>query len=187
MPRLQLLSAVPLDHNRGTSLAGGGYPDVLPGIAIALLLALLLCVWTARQLGTSRFTAWLLLANVGVIVAVTLTPNRWVLDAEVATCDLSRIGPASIEVYRSSRDPILNVLMLIPLGVLIGQLDRRQHRSLLVVAAAMLPFAIELVQAVVAPLGRACQGGDVFDNLAGLLIGLAIGVVWRRARRATRT
>ena len=102
-------------------------------------------------------------------------------------CDLSRIGPASIATYLRFDDPTLNVLLFIPVGVLIGQLERRQHRGRLVVAAVMLPLGIEIIQALVTPLGRACEGGDVFDNLAGLLVGLAIGAGWRRARQATNT
>jgi len=143
-----------------------------------------LCGWVARRLGTGRVVAWLLLANLGVILAVTMTPRFW--GQEIAgigsvTCDLSRIGPASIGTYLHFDDPSLNILLFIPLGVLIGQLDRRQHRRSVLAAAVLLPVAIEIVQAVVVPLGRACQGGDVFDNLAGLAIGLAIGFVGRRA------
>jgi glycopeptide antibiotics resistance protein len=163
----------------------GGHPPIVPGIAIALLLALVLSGWVARRLGSRRLTAWLLLATLGVILAVTLTPSRWALEYGVAgsvTCDLSRIGPASLAVYLRFNDPTLNILLFIPLGVLIGGLDRRQHRRPLMVGAALLPFAIESLQAVVVPIGRACQGGDVFDNLAGLVVGLAIGAAWRHAR-----
>lgn len=159
-----------------------GYPPILPGIAIALVLATILCAWVARRLGTGRISAWLLLACVGIILSVTLTPSREALDVGVTgsiTCDLSRIGPASMAVYLRRDDPILNVLMLIPLGMVIGQLGRHQHRLGLAVAAALFPVLIEITQAVVVPLGRACQGGDVFDNTAGLAIGLAIGVMWR--------
>ena len=50
--------------------------------------------------------------------------------------------------------------------------------------ALLLPPAIEATQGVVVVLDRACQGGDVFDNLVGLGIGLiagwAIRSVWRR-------
>ena len=160
---------------------GGGYPPIFPGIALALVLAFLLCSWVARRLGTGRITAWLLLASLGVILAVTLTPSREALSTGASgpvTCDLSRIGPASLSTYLRRDDPILNVLMLVPLGVVIGQLRRRQHRLALALAAATLPIAIEATQAVVVPLGRACQGGDVFDNVAGLAIGLAIGAAW---------
>ena len=41
--------------------------------------------------------------------------------------------------------------------------------------AALLPFAIEFVQLAATPLGRACQGADVVDNMLGLALGLAAG------------
>jgi hypothetical protein len=165
-------------------LYGGSNLPMLPGIAIALVLALALSGWAARRLGTGRVAAWLLLANVGVILAVTLAPRPWGLESALggtASCDLSRIGPASLATYLSFDDPILNVLLFIPLGVLVANVDGRRQRRTLALGAAFLPLAIEIVQAVAMPLGRACQGGDVFDNLAGLVIGLAIGAVWRRA------
>jgi glycopeptide antibiotics resistance protein len=164
---------------------GDGYPPIFPGIAIALVLAIVLCTWVARRLGTGRLTAWLLLAFLGVILAVTLTPSREALGTGVTgqvSCDLSRIGPASLGTYLRRGDPILNVLMLVPLGLVIGQLDPRQHRRALALAAFLLPVAIEVTQAVVVPLGRACQGGDVFDNSAGLVIGLVLGVAWGALR-----
>ena len=44
-----------------------------------------------------------------------------------------------------------------------------------VVGAALLPLTIESIQLAATPLGRACQGGDVVDNLLGLALGLAAG------------
>jgi hypothetical protein len=155
-------------------------------VVVALVLALGLCGWAARRLGTGRVEAWLLLASIGVILAATLAPMPVGLESTLsglATCDLSRIGPAPLSTYLRFLDPTLNVLLFIPLGVMIGQLDGR-HRGRLVAAAAMLPLGIELIQALAVPLGRACQGGDVFDNLAGLIVGLVIGAAWRGARAA---
>ena len=63
---------------------------------------------------------------------MTLTPIRpdpRVGAAGIVTCDISRIGPASIGAYLPVHDPSLNVLLFIPFGVMIGQLDRRQHRG----------------------------------------------------------
>ena len=169
---------------------GAGIPRSPVAVLVAFVLALVLCGWVARRLGTSRVVAWLLLATNFVILAATLMPSRSALEPGVSgflTCDLSRIGPASVATYLLVSDPALNVLLFIPLGALIGQLDRPPHRGLLVVAAVILPFGIELVQALVVPLRRACEGGDMFDNLAGLAIGLAIGFAWRRARRTAQT
>jgi glycopeptide antibiotics resistance protein len=169
--------------------AGAGIPRSILAVVIVFAIALVLCGWFARRLGTSRVVAWLLLAATLVILAATLMPSRAALEPGVAgplTCDLSRIGPASVATYLLVDDQALNVLLFIPLGVLIGQLERRQYRGRLMVAAAMLPLGIEIIQALVTPLERACEGGDVFDNLAGLLVGLVIGAAWRRARRAAQ-
>ena len=152
---------------------------------LSLVLALVLCGWAARRLGTGRVEAWLFIASIGVILAATLVPQPFGVESHpsgIMTCDLSRIGPASLATYLKFNDPALNIVLFIPLGVALGQLDRRQHRGRLIAAAVMLPVGIELTQALVVPLGRACQGGDVFDNLTGLFVGLVIGAVWRRAR-----
>jgi hypothetical protein len=156
-------------------------------VVVALVLAFALRGWAARRLGTGRVEAWLLLASIGVILAATLAPRPSGLESDlsgITTCDLSRIGPASLATYLRFVDPTLNVLLFIPLGAVIGQMNRRQHRGRLVAAAALLPIGIELIQALAVPLGRACQGGDVFDNVAGLIVGLTIGAAWRRARGA---
>lgn len=166
----------------GPSL-GDGLPPMLPGVVAAILTATILSGWAARRLGTSGTVAWLLLASVGVILAVTLTPSRSAFEhgaTGVVTCDLGRVGPAALEIYLRFGDPVLNILLFVPLGMFISQLDH--HRRHLLLAAALLPFAIEVIQAVAVPLDRACQGGDVFDNLAGLVAGLALGTLWRRAR-----
>lgn len=39
-----------------------------------------------------------------------------------------------------------------------------------------LPFLIEGMQFFGAAIGRECQSADVFDNLAGLLLGFVVGV-----------
>lgn len=66
----------------------------------------------------------------------------------------------------------------------IGLLPASRARNGVVIMALLLPPAVELTQGVVVALDRACQGGDVFDNLVGLGIGLIAGwvirSVWRR-------
>ncbi len=165
----------------------GGYPPILPGLILALVASLLLSGPVARRLRTHRGIGWLLLMSLGAILAVTLTPSREAVAFGVqgtVGCDLSRVGPASLAVYARRDDPILNVLLFIPLGVVIGLLPTSRQKVLLIIGALLLPITIEGTQAVVVVLDRACQGGDVFDNLAGLCFGLvcgwAGGTVWRR-------
>jgi glycopeptide antibiotics resistance protein len=167
-----------------------GSPPVKPGLALALVLSVLLTPVVARRLRIARIHAWLLLISLGVILALTLTPSRAAVELGVQGtigCDLSRIGPGSWSTYARIDDPILNVLVFIPLGISIGLLPPSRTRRWLFVGAFLLPVAIETTQALVVALDRACQGGDVFDNLAGLVIGLALGLggglLWRWARR----
>jgi len=72
--------------------------------------------------------------------------------------------------------------------MLIGVLPRSPCRVPILVAAIILPFVIEGFQLVASPLGRACQSGDVIDNLTGLVLGLGAGwaIEWigRRTREA---
>ena len=86
--------------------------------------------------------------------------------------------------YLRVNDTSLNVLLFIPLGTLIGVLPRSPYRVPILIAAIILPFAIEVLQLVISPLGRACQSADVFDNLLGLTLGLGAGLLvsWIRWR-----
>jgi glycopeptide antibiotics resistance protein len=168
-----------------TDYVGG--PPILPGLVLAFIASILLTPLVARRLRVWRLHAWLLLISLGVILAVTLTPSRAAVELGVqgtVGCDLSRIGPGSWSTYARIDDPILNVLVFIPLGAAIGFLPPSRARRWILLGAVLLPITIETTQAFVVVLDRACQGGDVFDNLAGLVIGLAIGLVagsvWRR-------
>jgi glycopeptide antibiotics resistance protein len=65
----------------------------------------------------------------------------------------------------------------VPLGAAISLLPRSRRKAAIVVAAFALPFAIERVQLLAPLLHGGCQSADVIDNLTGLAIGLAGGVV----------
>ena len=155
----------------------GQYPGFLPGLAVSVLLAAALHRYVARQLGISEPVAWLLLISFGGIIAATLTPGVGTFPPIVVrpSCDVSRIGPAPLGQYVALGATGLNVLLFVPLGVLIAQLPRSRAMAIAVVSAALLPFTIEVIQLAAMPLGRACEGGDVVDNLLGLALGLAAG------------
>jgi hypothetical protein len=139
----------------------------------------------SRALGIGPTTGGLLVLSIGVILSATLAPGAisepW---TGTTACDLSRVGLAPWREYLQFASPIVNVLLFVPLGVLVGLLPRTRRTAAVVVAAIALPFAIEAIQLVVTPLGRACQSADVADNLVGLAVGVVAGVVARRGLRS---
>lgn len=153
------------------------YPGFLPGLAVSLFLATALYRHVGHRLGTREPIAWLLLMSVGVIFSATLTPgaDAFLPTSGKATCDVSRIGLAPIANYLTLGTTTLNVILFVPLGILIALLPRSRATAFAVIGAALLPLAIESIQLAATPLGRACQGADVVDNLLGLALGLAAG------------
>jgi hypothetical protein len=64
-------------------------------------------------------------------------------------------------------------------GVWLGDIGavRSPATARLLVAVPALPLAIEAIQSLLPMLGGGCQSRDVVDNLLGLGIGLALGVL----------
>jgi glycopeptide antibiotics resistance protein len=121
--------------------------------------------------------------SVGIIMAATLTPQGEALEFGVrgsSSCNLSRLGPIPLRDVLRLTEASINVLMFIPLGAAIGLVPRSRRRAAVVTAAIALPFAIETIQLLVPMLDRGCESADVVDNLTGLAIGLACGVVTSR-------
>jgi glycopeptide antibiotics resistance protein len=155
-------------------------PLFLPGLAAVALLGLVVCRWLAVRLGCSPLHAWILVVSLGIVLAATLTPLRAALDQGPTgpkPCDLSRIWFAPLEVYLRPGDIPGNVLMFIPLGLALGLLPASRARVPLILGALLLPVVVETTQLVATVLDRACQSGDVVDNLAGLVAGLLVGSV----------
>jgi glycopeptide antibiotics resistance protein len=152
-------------------------------MALFVVVAFATASRAAHALGTRPALAWGLIVALGIVISATLTPlhGRLNLAAPMGTCDLSRIGLAPLEDLGHLDDTSLNILMFIPLGAMIALIGGRRFVPLMIGAIA-LPFAIELTQLVLPALERGCQSADVFDNLTGLVLGLALGFVIRRLR-----
>lgn len=158
-----------------------------PGIVISIVLSIVLGARAARALSVPRAVGTALLFGAGLIASATLTPSREALTQGAigsGTCEFGRIGPASLPELLSLGDPTFNVLLFVPLGLAIGLFPPSRRKAFLVVAAILLPFAIEAIQLVATGLGRGCQSSDVADNLTGLVLGMAIGVVAQRLNRS---
>ena len=155
-------------------------PLFLPALAAWAVVGALAARRIGRRLGIHPVHAFGLVVSLGIVLSATLTPQGAALVRGAtgpATCDLSRLGFASIHDYLVLGDIQGNVLMFIPLGVALALLPASRNRAALVLAGALVPVCIETTQLMLGFLDRACQSGDVVDNLLGLGIGLALGAV----------
>jgi glycopeptide antibiotics resistance protein len=162
-------------------------PWFLPAVVIWVAVALAVGGRVGRALGVRRAVSVALVVSLGIILSATLTPLRGALDFGAVgsgSCDLSRVGLAPLRGLLRLNETSLNVLLFVPLGVSIASLPRSRLKAAFVVAAIALPFAIETIQLLVPWLDRACESADVVDNLTGLAIGLAGGVVAGRLAAA---
>ena len=155
-------------------------PWLVPGSLIALVVSLLAARPVGRWLGVSAVVAGVMILNLGVFLAATLTPQAFGFPVEVAvarTCDMSRIGLASPADWFNPPDTAGNIIALIPLGFAIALIPSSRRKAAVLIGAVALPFVIESIQLIASPLGRGCQSSDVIDNLTGLFLGLAAGAV----------
>ena len=158
----------------------GVLPWFLPGLAITTVIALAVAGRVARRLRTESWIAFLLLMSVGAVLVATIPPDAGGFSGRTSApgrCDFGRIGLAPLSQYLHLGDTSLNVILFVPLGVAIGLLGRSAVTAWLLVAALASPVVIEAIQSLAPMLGRGCQSRDVVDNLLGLGIGLALGVL----------
>jgi hypothetical protein len=154
------------------------YAEFLPGIVAALALTIVMGRRVGALLATGRVLGSVVALSLGVALAATVTPSRDALLSGLVgsgRCDLTRLALPSANQLAWPGDIVLNILLFVPLGLAIGLLPSSPAERRLVPFAYALPFAIEIVQLVVRPLGRECQTGDVVDNLTGLTIGILVG------------
>jgi glycopeptide antibiotics resistance protein len=155
-------------------------PWLIPGTAIFAIVGIFASRPLSRILRTGPFVAWMLAVSIGAIVFATLTPLNGVFEPSNAGpghCDLSVMSLIPLESVFNRDDRALNVLLFIPLGVSLGFLPWSRRTAALLLLAFAAPFVIEWSQLVLPSLNRACESGDVIDNLTGLVAGLAVGSV----------
>ena len=160
---------------------GDSVPWLLPGAAIALVAGVAASGPVGRSLGVARVVAAVIIVSMGVILAATLTPCPCLPEPGTGgACDLSRIGLPSPSQLIAPLDTAGNILAFIPLGFAIALVPRSRRKGALLAGAVALPFAIETIQLLATPLGRACESADVVDNLTGLVLGLVAGTIAAR-------
>jgi glycopeptide antibiotics resistance protein len=164
-------------------------PWFLPGSIVAVVLGWRWRRPVGRWLGGSDLLGWSFVVAIGIIIAATLTPLRpGAVEGGVAQagCDFSRVGFVTIREILRADDPSRNIVLFIPLGIVIAFVPGLRRRATLLAAAILAPIGIEIGQLLLAPLHRACQSADVFDNVTGLVVGFVLGSVVVLAVRRSR-
>jgi glycopeptide antibiotics resistance protein len=146
-------------------------PFLVPALGVVAGVAAILARRVGAGLGVGRRAAFLLMASIGLVLAVTLTPatNNYALAGH---CDLTALAPLTPGQLLRVTDRSLNVWLFVPLGIAFGGLPGSRSKAALIGLAAVLPFGIEAIQYAATDLGRECEGRDVVDNLVGLGMGL---------------
>jgi hypothetical protein len=154
-------------------------PWLVPGSLVALVVSILASRRAGGWLRIDRALAAFLLFSLGIILVGTLTPIAAdeVVPPELRdACDFSRTSLATPADLASGGDVVINILMFMPFGFALGSIRWTWRKVAIILAAIVLPFAIETVQLAVLELGRGCQAADVVDNLTGLLVGVCAGI-----------
>lgn len=160
-------------------------------LLVVAVVAVLVAFPLARLLRSNPLVTGLLVVSLLAVVALSLAPSN-TLQAAAGVC----LRPVTLPVGRRilwPSDLTANVLMYVPLGVAVVWLRPKLVRLVAVVAALLVPLAIELTQKELIAINRQCSLSDIIGNEVGLLVGMAAGAVlllgWRAVRpaRTTRT
>ena len=167
----------------------------IPALVVPVVLAYAVLaawwVWRGRAHLAVTVERVLLGGAVAFATAVTMSPpgvtDKGVLAPDRA-CAIHTVE-LGLTAVTSDDQRILNVLLLVPVGVFAALVCSRLRRPLgfaVVAVAGVLPFAYEAGQQVFRGLQRACDTTDLVDNLTGVLLGLAVGVLFVGLRWAVR-
>jgi VanZ family protein len=180
---LAIVAPIATEAPAASSLLRGESPVLpwfIPGVAVSLAVSLVAGGRVARALDLRRALGSMLILGFGIIVSATLTPLRGSLDFDTVvrgSCDFSRLGLPPLSELRGMTDTSLNILLFIPLGFSVALLPRSRRAGAVIGGAMALPFAIEATQLLLPALSRGCESADVVDNVTGLVVGAAGGVV----------
>lgn len=141
---------------------------LVPNLLATLTITVVVALWLAPRLETSRWVAAMWLATLLVPLAYTWTP-AWGFAGE--TCDWG-VWPWSGAQTRIFYEMFTNIVLLVPAGAAVWLWSAGARRLTALVIALALPTTIETVQRWAPQLdSRACQASDVVFNIMGVWIG----------------
>lgn len=165
--------------------------QMLPGMAVALVLFLLLLPWRktnlrkkglvsgrAREIGLALFWVYC-----GGLAALLLMPDWYdfelILFHTPVQAPFFRIGSVSLDLFQSWEDPLVflgNLLVLIPFGLFAALLWRGSTWRRALVLGLVVSLFVECWQLLV---GRAFDIDDLLLNTIGAMLGYGL---WRLLR-----
>ena len=148
----------------------------VPWLAFSVLIAVIIIgpfagVWLARR---PRATATLLVVAVAGVAAFTLYPDGAPTRGITCNVGLPYLAPTAVE-------SIANILMFVPVAFFAAIRWRRPVFAVL--GASAFSAVIEVVQALVLGIGRACDTSDWITNTLGAVIGGIVATVALARRR----
>lgn len=149
-------------------------PFFVPVFLFGLIVAGLLTAPLARWMRLPAFVVFGLLASVALILAATVPPDA-LRGASQPICKM-RVAHLLPELGSLTDARALNTALFAPLGFFVA-LAAIRGKPWLIAVALPLSITVEAVQLKWSVLGRGCEMQDVVDNMWGLLIGAAAGVV----------
>ncbi|UZN03249.1 VanZ family protein [Cellulomonas sp. S1-8] len=154
-------------------------PYLPAGMVVTSLVVALIALPLARRtrLPVTGVVVWLV--ALGVVASLTLTPRTALRPVTERVCALDSWAPLDLHSVLVLDQRAANVALLVPLALLCAlPRDRRLLGAALGFAVA-LPFVVEGVQYALPGLARVCDSNDLVDNLLGVALGAATGLVVR--------
>ncbi|MCZ0982078.1 VanZ family protein [Streptomyces diastatochromogenes] len=155
----------------------GANPLLGPSLVLIVLATAIAARPLYRRHGRAAL-AWLGTAASGAVVLVaTLAP----LGPHAPASRMCSV-PEDFAAALVADQALLNIALFVPLGFFLTASTRRPVT--VVPALAVLSGAIEVTQALVPGMARACDVSDLGANALGALAGCLVAVAWRRRRAA---
>jgi glycopeptide antibiotics resistance protein len=150
----------------------------LPWLAFVVLIAVIVLAPVAGMILVTRprVTGVLLAVTFIMVAALTLYPESGVQMGISCAVEWPYLAPTAVE-------STANILLFIPVAFLAGLRWRRPVAAM--IGASAVSALIELLQAVIPAIGRACDTSDWITNTLGAVLGGILGasvLIWHRRR-----
>ena len=155
-----------------------GNLDLLPGLpglrlsmVLSLVVAVTIGIWVAPRISmpTWRLVLWL----IAVLIPVAYT---WTASTVVANLHVCSQGMWFYEIAtaKAPKEAVANILLFVPAGAAAWLWRTPQQRIAALGVVLAMPPIIETGQLLMRWLHRACQYGDIANNLLGAVIGFSL-------------